>query len=150
MGGWGGWTMGMLPHATTALPVWKSFGVFGYGTTAADQSFVWAVNQMCISTTNTGSNGYCLKTGTANTTKAVVAVSIWANAGTTPAFNAGSPNNSGMKIIFSTQNWKQYATTWAKPSTQTALTAPSNPIFKGGKALLASATTAAALAAALY
>lgn len=27
-GGWGAWTMGLLPHAT--MPIQKSFGVFGW------------------------------------------------------------------------------------------------------------------------
>lgn len=61
-GGWGAFTMGFLP--ATAMPIQKSFGVFGWavdaGTYKAEAlSFVQDWKHMCIATAQSGTNGFC-------------------------------------------------------------------------------------------
>lgn len=82
--------MGFLQHPTATVSPYKSFGVFGYSTTAADQSFAAMANLMCVVTAGTGSNGYCLTSGTANAKEAIVVVSVWANNASAVAFATGT------------------------------------------------------------
>jgi len=154
-GGWGGWTMGFLGHASaTAATIEKSFGVFGWGSTttspaynAQGQSFTSNWKQMCFSATTNGScpSGFT----TYNTAlKAIVAVSVWANDSSAGGFGTGS-SGSSFKITFNVSNWKQNAAAWAAPTAPSPAAAPNTPTA-GAKALAASAAAAAAVAAALY
>lgn len=152
-GGWGAWTMGLLAHA--AMPVQKSFGVFGWavdnGTYKAEAfSFTQDWRDMCITPAAAGSNGFCPTTTpalTAATVKSILVVSIWSNDSAAPTFNAGT-GGSSLKIVFNLSNWAQNAAAWAKPARPAAAVAPATPA--GAKALAASAAAAVAVAAALY
>lgn len=152
-GGWGGFTFGLLAHTT--MPLQKSFGVFGWavdatGYKAEGFSFTQDWRDMCISTTLSGTNGFCPTTApvlTAATVKSILVVSIWSNDSTALTFSTGT-GGSSFKITFNLSNWAQNANAWAKPAQPAAAVAPTTPT--GAKMLVASAAAAGVVAAALF
>lgn len=168
-GGWGAFTMGLLPHQTSTDGMQKSFGVFGWGFdiaaagavaayAAEGESFTQDWGAMCLAAaadaatvTVDQSYGHCPTGLTAYATAANTShlvLSVWAADAGAVAFGAGSGTNEGtFKVSFNLSKWKQNATAWAAPAPPAAGT---QPTAVAGAKMLAVSMATAAVAAALY